>query len=172
VAGNNDNALVPEISNNRLRIVEKNSATFPPGNYYLSALDVKGTITIEGDPENPVDIWLDGSFKIFPQGELITPSGRPGLRIFSRSSQIVDIQPNQPENIHGMAYVYAPYANVQILPNNDFYGGIWGQQIAINPGIDFYIDLDMIDDFVSNSMRVVARKEIRDFEDLQTVAVP
>ena len=63
-----------------------------------------------------------------------------------------------------MAFIYAPYADASVQPNNDFYGGVWANNVEISPDIDFYVDLDLVDGFPADSVRIVSRKEIRDMD--------
>lgn len=159
-SNNNNSDAIPAINNNSVN----GSVYLPPGNYYLDSFRIGANKTLEvgGTPDNPVNIFFEGSgeFRVQPNANIVYTSGTPApttLRIFSTSSSMVRFQPK----LDVRALVYAPNAEVRIQPNGDFYGAVWGKDVRMQPRGDFWIDLTLLNEYMSTSIEYTQWKEVR-----------
>lgn len=163
-AANNNNAAVPQISGNKLVFKPtgktNNTMTMPGGKYYLNEVDVANgaTINIDGTPSNPVVIFLTGEMKLAPK-DIVNASNRPGcLYIFSNSSAPITILPNSAFS----GFVYAPAAQIQLFPNGNGAGLVWGNLVNIKPGGLYYVDTSLRNSFLGTDVQLVHWRILRD----------
>ena len=159
MAGNNDNIQVPEIKNGALKTKPGDDITFSGGNYYLDSLYIAAgsTLTIDTSAENPVTIYLNGKMTAQPNSLINVTNGLPSdFYIFSNSTDPISIQPNSDFG----AFVYAPNADVNVQPNGDLHGVFWGNEVALQPGNDIYIDISLLDKFRSTQIQLVQWKQV------------
>lgn len=156
---NNNNAAAG-LSGNTLRVNPNQTLTLDPGTYYLTDyyLGSNATNLFNSTPANPVVIYLDGELRTQPTSGMVTSSGSPrSVYIFSRQSDPIQLQPKGAL----YAFVYAPYAPLQVQPNNDAYGIFWSQTTTLQPNGDIYLDMGAIKDFVARNLVVMSTKESR-----------
>ena len=159
-AANNNNSDAG-IVNNRLRLGPGDIFTLPGGNYYLTELymPANSTLIANGTPGNPVVIYLHGEMKVQPNAAINTTNGLPSnLFIFSNDTEPLTVQPNGDFR----AFVYAPYASVNVQPNVSAYGVFWGKDVTLKPNIDIFIDISLLDRFLSSSVELVEWRQIVD----------
>ncbi len=152
-SNHNDNASAG-IASNMININANDSMTLSGGRYYLEDLYMgpKSTLTVTATPENPAIIYLHGSIRIQPNLEIVVTNGTPSsFYIFSDSEDEIQLQP------HSMlrAFVYAPYANMQVQPNSQLAGFFWGKSVRLQPGSDIFIDVSLLDRFLAAEVRIV-----------------
>ncbi|MFH0881159.1 MAG: hypothetical protein V2A34_15720, partial [Lentisphaerota bacterium] len=158
VATNNQNAAAG-IAGNRLSLGPHDTLTLPGGSYYLVDLYMPAgsTLIANGTPTNPVVIYLNGEMKIQPNANINTTNGLPSnLFVFSKSDQPVTIQPNGDFR----AFVYAPFASVDIKPNVSAYGVFWGKNMYLMPNGNIYIDTSLLDRFLSCNVELVEWRQV------------
>ena len=138
-ATDNDNAAVTAIHNDRLLIGNNRVAYFPPGDYYLTDIEIRGDLIVSN---GPVNIYLSGEARAWP-GSQINVDGLPGnLRLYSNSTEPINLQPNGDLR----AFVYAPLAeSISIKPGNNYYGVVWGRNVALQPHGQAWIDRDLLE---------------------------
>ena len=151
----NNNLTVPFITGTSLRIWNA-SGTLPAGVYHLTDSVVKGDLNVD-TTLGPVTIFLEGAFDTKP-GTTINVTGDPtDFRIISNAPDTIFFQPNNALKL----FVYAPFAEVKIWPNDSFYGIVWGRDVDLHPGGDVYINMSMLERIKSNRVLLVAWKELR-----------
>jgi hypothetical protein len=157
IAANNDNASVPAIINNRLRLARGQNTTLTSGNYYLTDLNINNSnvLTID-DSDGPVRIFLNGAFYIGPRSE-VRVDQPSSLQLYRNSSSDIVIQPNNSVSM----VVYAPNAEVTVQPNGDFRGIAWGREMDLKPNTYLYVDTSLLDRFLKNSLVVHTWNEQR-----------
>ncbi|MCF7839021.1 MAG: hypothetical protein K9N49_10375 [Candidatus Marinimicrobia bacterium] len=158
-AANNNNGAVADIKSNKLNIRVKDSVTLPPGRYYLRELTLasKSELIVAGTTANPTIIYLDGELSTQPNTDFNANAARPSnLFIFSRSDEDIRVQPNGDFN----AFLYAPYADIRVQPNNGVRGIIWGRTVTVQPGNDIWIDVDLLDAFLSGTVEIAQWRQI------------
>ncbi|MGA0333660.1 MAG: pilus assembly PilX N-terminal domain-containing protein [Kiritimatiellia bacterium] len=151
---NNDN-LSANIFNNTLSIGSGNTFTLPTGDYYLTSFYMSPNASLDLDNEDgPVRIFLDGPFRMQPNGNAILGEDEAptGFQIFSRSTEEIRLQPDSSL----AAFVYAPNAEVQIQPKGDFNGNVWAREIQIQPDGDIFVDTSIADQMLLNSLEIHA----------------
>ena len=164
VSGNNDNAAVSAINGTRLQVNGQDEITIPSGNYYLTDIDIKGDVTIDASSSDPVVFWIQGEMKVWPSAQIISLSKTPDLHLYTDTvseNKGIDYQPTQPDGEDTYVCVYAPYCQVKMLPNNNFYGWNWADESILQPNIEYWIDLDSLEDLWANSVELLSLKEVR-----------
>jgi hypothetical protein len=53
------------------------------------------------------------------------------------------------------AFVYAPYAPMQVQPNSELAGMFWGKSVYLLPGSDIYIDVSLLEDFMDAKVEII-----------------
>jgi hypothetical protein len=158
-ANNNNADATPPIINNRIN----GSVSLPPGNYYLEqvrigALDV---LEVGGTQDNPVRIYLGGGgeFRMQPNSEMVftAPAVPPAFQLFALNGNNIRIQPN----LDFWGLIYAPDSDVQLQPNGSIHGIFWGDEVLAQPGGDIWIDLSLLDGFLTSVIEYTQWKEIR-----------
>lgn len=153
----NDNDLVPEITGGNILMANTGTTIIPSGDYYLSEITFKGDVTVSV-LDGPVNIFLTGQVKSFP-GYDINVLGKPtNFRIFSNSSEDIKILPRH--DFRG--FIYAPYAQVFMAPEGDFFGGIWSLTTILQPGGSTFVDTALFDAFQTTKLDIVSWKETRE----------
>jgi Tfp pilus assembly protein PilX len=154
----NDNASVPEIVDNKLSLVNHGQLVLPPGDYYLDEVNIGNHSEVLVDnAAGRVNIFLGGPFGMAPGGDL-NITGKPSdFRVFSNSTGLIKMMPKGDSKV----FVYAPDADVQIYPNNNFYGAVWGRTADLKPGGDVWIDTSLLKKVKANRVVVTSWKEIR-----------
>ena len=156
---NNDNAAAG-IVGNQINVGAHDHVALGSGIYYLTDLCLGPHASLElfATPDNPVVIFLSGPLTTQPSSTILNTGNSPrSLYIFSNSSSDVRLQPNGTF----MGFVYTPYADLHIQPNNNAYGLFWGNTVLLQPMGDLYLDVAAHDDFLSNNMNLTQWKEIR-----------
>lgn len=155
VMTNNDNGSNGDIVNNSIQVPNGGTLTLKPGDYYLTSIYMapESSMVIDND-EGPVRIFLDGPFRMQPNGNTILNKDGAALnfQIFSKSTEEIRIQPSG--NLQ--AFIYAPLAEVQIQPSGNFMGNVWAESIQIQPGGDIYIDTSIGDEMITNNLEIHA----------------
>jgi hypothetical protein len=99
---------------------------------------------------------VDGEVTFQPN--VFTQGADPyNFQIYSVSDEDVTIKPNAQMS----AFIYAPNAEVELKPNGNFLGGIWGGEILLQPNTNLYIDTSLQDRFPSDDLSVHAWIERR-----------
>ena len=154
----NDNGLVPAISGTMLDLVNHVTATIPSGDYYLTDIDIGNHSVLNVDASSgPVILFLEGGFKSSPGCEINVLGDPKDFRIFSNVNELIVVQPNTAFK----AFIYAPFAEIRILPGANYYGIIWGRMVDLHPGGDIYIDLSMLETMYANRITIDSWKEVR-----------
>lgn len=163
--GNNNNAdAVPRIVNNQHT---SGSLHLPPGNYYLKDLNIGAgqTLSIGGTAENPVRIFFEGQRRsdgiiFMPNSEISftgTVPSPPGFQLYVMSDHDIRVQPKL--DFYGM--IYAPDSDIEIHPGGNIYGAIWGDSVQMQPGVNMYVDMTLVDQFSSDAIQLISWKEVR-----------
>lgn len=150
VAANNNNAAAG-IVGNRINLGPGSTLTLPPGKYYLTDIymPANSTLNVPSSPTNPTVIYLDGQCRIQPNANINISAGQPSnFYIFSNEDDEVKIQPNGDFR----AFVYAPYAPLDLQPNGAIHGIFWGKTVYLLPGNDIFVDVSMLDDFLATQV--------------------
>lgn len=152
-SNNNDNAA-SGISNNVISVNPNAAMTLSSGRYYLEDfyMGPNSTLTIAATPDDPVVIYLHGSFRIQPNMDIVVTNGTPSsFYIFSDAEEEIDIQP------HSMlrAFVYAPYADLQVKPNSELAGFFWGKTVRLQPQSEIFLDVSLQDHFLAAEVEII-----------------
>lgn len=162
MSNNNNNNSNGLITNNQLEVPNHSTVTLPAGDYYLTDFHMNpGSTLILDNTSGPVRLFLDGDFRMQPNGNtILNQSGSPtDFQIFSKSSNDMRIQPANSLP----AYIYAPNAHVRMQPNGDFFGNVWSKEIQIQPAGDIYVDTSIADSMMLNSLEIHAWYEQQGF---------
>ena len=158
---NNNNADAnPPIVNNRVN----GSVSLPPGNYYLENIRIGAGEVLEvgGTAENPVRIYMGGAgeFRMQPNSDMVSTSipTPPSFQLLVLNGNNVRIQPN----LDFWGLIYAPDSDVQIQPNGDIHGVFWGEEVLLQPGGDIWIDMSLLDGFITKVVEYTQWKEVRE----------
>lgn len=161
---NNNADATPPIVNNRVN----GSVSLPPGNYYVESfvLGANETLEVQGTAENPVRIYVDatggaGGFQMLPNSDMTftgVPAVPTAFHIYAFNGTKVLIQPRM--DFWGL--IYAPESEVWLQPNGDIHGVFWGADVLLQPGGDIWVDMSMLDGFVTDIMEYTQWKEIRE----------
>ena len=154
VPGNNDNAIAPCIKNNEISTKPKDIITLNSGVYYLEDINLaaKSTLNVLGTADDPVVIYLHGALRIQPNSDINVISGLPAnLFIFCDTTDEMRIQPNN----NFAAFLYAPYGDILMQPNNDLKGVFWANDVRCQPNNDIYLDVSLLDRFLAARVRLV-----------------
>ena len=157
IALNNDNAAVG-IVGNQIDLRNHDTLNLPAGYYYLTDYSQASgsTMIFDSTPDDPAVIFLSGEMFTASNSEMVSSSGSPkALYVFSNSNEEVRIQPKS----EFRGFIYAPYAHIQMQPNGDLYGVMWGATMRLQPGGDFFVDISLLEDFKSGTMKLVQWKE-------------
>lgn len=112
----------------------------------------KSQLTITATPENPAVIYLHGSIRIQPNLEIVVTNGTPSsFYIFSDAEDEIQLQPQSMLR----AFVYAPYAPMQVQPNSQLAGFFWGKSVTLQPGSDVFLDVSLLDRFLAAEVRII-----------------
>ncbi|HBA83966.1 MAG TPA: hypothetical protein DCZ95_07735 [Verrucomicrobia bacterium] len=154
----NNNAAAG-IANNAINLHNHDVMTLPGGVYYLTSLDLGSgsTLKIGGTPDNPTVIFLHGPMTSQPNSDINVTNGLPtNFLIYSDASDEIRIQPNN--DFRGL--IYAPYASLRFQPGGSLYGVFWGNTAILLPNNDIFIDLALLDDFLSTNVRLEQWKQL------------
>ena len=158
IMADNDNNQSSYISGNKLVLKKDGEIVLTSGNYYLTEVEIDGKSSIVADTSaGPVNIFLSGGFYMAPGGDLTTTGKPSDFRIFSNSTEQIQIKPKG----HAEVFVYAPNAEVQLYPNDDFYGAVWAERVDLKPGGDIWIDVSLLKKLKTNRITIVTWKEVR-----------
>lgn len=152
-SNHNDNASAGIIGN-KINIGPGDSMNLPSGRYYLEDLymGANSKMTITATPEDPAVIYLHGSIRIQPNLDIVVTNKTPSsFYIFSDASDEIRIQPKSMLR----AFVYAPYAPMQVQPNTELAGVYWGKSVNLQPGSDVFIDVSLLDRFLSAEVEII-----------------
>ncbi len=129
--------------------------------FYLTNFDLGSgsTLNIGGTPDNPTIILLHGELNTQPNCVINVTNGLPtNLLIYSDDTQDINLQPNG----NFRALVYAPYADIDLKPNGDLHGVFWGRDLLLLPNNDIFIDVDLLNQFLSAHVRLEQWKQVLD----------
>ena len=136
----NNNASVPQIAANAWTVPNSATSTLAVGTYYMVSAEIRGTVVINSSG-GLVEIFLAGPMKAWPGSKIGNSGAASNFRIYSNSSAAIDLQPDG--NFSGL--IYAPYSTeVKLRPGNNFFGAVWGDAVTVLPGMDFYVDMDLL----------------------------
>lgn len=155
VMTSNDNSSNSGIVNNTLTVANGATLTLKTGDYYLTDIYMAPSASMIIDNEDgPVRIFLNGPFRMQPNGNTIinTDGSSINFQIFSNSVEEIRLQPSG----QLQAFVYAPLAEVQIQPSGNFMGNVWAESIQIQPGGDIYVDTSFADEMMLNNLEIHA----------------
>ena len=155
----NNNAAAG-IAGNKIDLKTKEEFTLEPGFYYLNKFETASqtTVTLNGTPDDPIVIFLDGPLFTATSTEFVMASESPrSFFIFSNSSEEIRVQPKN--EFRGM--VYAPYADVKIQPNSHAYGAWGANNIQLQPNGNAFVDTRTVNEFLNANMTVMHWKEVR-----------
>jgi hypothetical protein len=157
-SSNDNGSASPPITGNKINLGNGEAITLPSGDYYLTDVILKNGATMEIDASaGPVNLYLSGRFEA-KEGSTINSNGKPTeFNMFSNSNQ--DIIIKHDGDFKG--YVYAPDAFVEVKNSADFYGVVWGEEVALKNGGDVYIDIALLESRWSDSVYLVSWKEVR-----------
>lgn len=158
VAGDNDNlSASPSITNPKWT-QNKNTLKLTAGNYYFTSLTVGNGAAINIDTSGgPVNIFLTGG-ATFANSSAINGTGDPtDLRIYSNSSETITV--GNSGDFKGL--IYAPYAKIDMKNSGNVYGVIWGNDVIIRNSANMFVDLSLLDQFMSSKLSLVSWKENR-----------
>jgi hypothetical protein len=147
----NKNSTVPGVISNN-RIDSDGNITLPSGDYYLNSVFLKpnSKLTID-DTNGPVRIFLDGAWAMQPNSDLVVTSGVPfGFQIYSTSTAPITLRPNGDSE----SFIYAPAAQIFILPNNDAKGAYWARDVTLQPNGVLYIDTGLQERMMMNNLEM------------------
>ncbi|HNR94335.1 MAG TPA: hypothetical protein PKM67_00805 [Kiritimatiellia bacterium] len=160
VIANNDNASAdPPIVGNTVNLGPGDTLTLTAGDYYLTSMDMgpKGDLIIDASA-GPVNIYLDGEWYMGPNGTINNGGLPTDLSIFSRSDERIWIQPNSGFS----GFIYAPFStDVWMKPHGDAYGAVWAKDLRLFPQGYWFIDVALLDKFMSDELHFASWKEIR-----------
>lgn len=130
-AVDNDNHLVPELSDGTLSLRTRGQLTLPAGRYYLTELTLgtRSTLNVEG----PVEIWVDGPVS-FGVDSTFNSSGLPTqMTLYTAGSTVVSA---------GTSYatIVAPYAAVTLDGRGATYGALVSDALTFNGQHTFHQD--------------------------------
>ena len=154
--GGNNNSTVPRIVGNRLVDSRngKDATTLTAGRYYLTELDLSGTLTIDASA-GIVEIFLSGGAYAGPGSQFNLQGAPTDFRIYSNSTEPIRLQPQG--DFYG--FIYAPYATeVRIQPGGNIYGAIWGQTVTLQPTGQLWIDADLLSYEAFGTYRLVTSR--------------
>lgn len=157
---NNNSSANPTITNpKKVWIKNAETMTLTSGNYYIHDLILFNGATLNIDSSSgPINIYITGQMEA-KEGSMINISGEPpDLNIFSNSDEKVILKNGG--DFKGL--VYAPYASIQILNSADFYGIAWGGDVEIKNSGDVYIDIALMQTYLSNVVQLLTWKERRE----------
>ncbi len=155
-AANNDNASSSNINAARLfRIPNNGSATLTSGDYYLSEMELRGDLVVDAT-EGPVNIYLTGEIKSWPNNDINVIGNPTDFRIYSNSNQDIVLLPRN--DFRG--FVYAPYAHVQMQPNGALHGAVWSKSVRLQPGGNVFIDTAILNAYKTTRLTFVSWKQI------------
>lgn len=158
VKASNDNTNSPYIINNELILKNHGQIVIPAGNYYLTEVEIGNHSAVLADTSGgPVNIFLEGGFYMGPDGDLNTTGKPSDFRIFSNSTEQIQIKPKGDAKV----FLYAPDAEMQVYPGGHFYGVAWGEYADLKPGGNIWIDVSMLNKLVSYRIIICSWKEVR-----------
>jgi hypothetical protein len=152
-SNSNDNAAAG-IVDNEIDVGSGDTFVLTGGNYYIEDLYMgpNSTLDINATSEDPAVIYLHGSMRIQPNLDIVVTNGKPNsFYIFSDSDDEIRLQPNSMFK----AFVYAPYAPMQVQPNSELAGMFWGKSVYLLPGSDIYIDVSLLEDFMDAKVEII-----------------
>lgn len=158
IATNNQNAR-EGIVGNQLSLGAGGTFTLHGGNYYLTKfyMPARSTLVVDATRTNPTVIYLSGEMKMQPNTDINMTAGQPAnFFIFSNSTQPVDVQPNGDFR----AFLYAPFADVDLKPNGRMMGVFWGNDITLLPGQDVFVDVSLLDTFVAGQVKLEQWRQV------------
>ncbi|MGD9872881.1 MAG: pilus assembly PilX N-terminal domain-containing protein [Kiritimatiellia bacterium] len=158
IAVNNNANAIPPIIGNVIDMGPHDTLTLPAGDYYLESINksgAKGTINIDTSG-GPVRIFLDG-VAYFPPQTTFVGALPTEFSILSRSTDEIQFQPQNDFS----GFVYAPFANAYIQPQMNGYGVIWSQLTTLKPGGEWFVDINLLKQFLSKELEFTCWKEIR-----------
>jgi hypothetical protein len=157
VSSSNNNSSVPQISGTVMAAKPGDTITFTSGDYYFTDLYTPPNCTVViDDSSGPVRFYVDGEVSFQPN--TFTQGADPyNFQIYSISDEDITVKPNSQMS----AFIYAPNAEVELKPNGNFLGGIWGGQIILQPNTNMYLDTSLQDRFPSDDLSVHAWIERR-----------
>lgn len=158
-ASNNNASAIPPIPASRILNIGSHSLqVLPPGNYYLSSIDMGPDSELRiNNTSGVVNIYMTGAAKLGPNADVNVAGSPTAFSLYSNSSQDIKIQPRG--SFRGL--IYAPNATVLLQPNGSFYGAIWGDSVDLRPGGNVFIDMSLINSRLSKKIRLLTWKEVR-----------
>jgi hypothetical protein len=172
VEANNNNADVePPITVPKYDVIlstnKTHTMTLTAGNYYIHDLTLRANTTL--NIIGQVNIYLTGSMEA-KSGSTINTGSPTNLSIFSNGGDRIRKRDGY---VHGESIilkndgdfkglVYAPYSFIQVMNDADFYGIAWGREVEIKNSGDVYIDIALMQTYLSNVVKLLTWKERRE----------
>ena len=174
---NNNNADVePPIKQPKYDVTlatnKTHTMTLTTGNYYIHDLTLNANTTLNIDASSgPVNIYLTGSMEA-KNGSTINTTGNPtDLNLYANGGD-----PNRNRGIgYGLGesiilkndgdfkgLIYSPYSPITVMNSGDFYGVAWGETVEIKNSGDVYIDIALMQSYLSNVIQLLTWKERRE----------
>lgn len=162
IAANNNASLGGAVVAGPKLVMKKNTptqfVTMTAGNYYFSEVSIgPGCVLTINDSAGPVRIFLDGKWYNGPKSDIACNVPPTSFSILSRSTEDIVIQPNSSFS----AFLYAPYAEATFQPNGDARGVCWTELCHLKPGGDYFVDINLLKQFLSKELEFTAWKEVR-----------
>ena len=161
-SANNYNASAG-ITDNEISLDNGESLTLPPGNYYLTSIELKkgSILNISATGSDTVNIYLtgedgDAKFDAKKDSSFNIDGNPPNFTIFSDSTKKIDFK-------HGTTFkgtIYAPYADIDVKHSADIYGMIWAKKLDIKNSGELYFDTALKDKWLDDTVRIVSWKEV------------
>ena len=161
-SANNDNASAG-ITDNEISLDNGESLTLPPGNYYLTSIELKkgSILNISATGSDTVNIYLtgedgDAKFDAKKDSSFNIDGNPPNFTIFSDSTKKIDFK-------HGTTFkgtIYAPYADIDVKHSADIYGMIWAKKLDIKNSGELYFDTALKDKWLANTVSIVSWREV------------
>ena len=147
------------IAGNRIDLGPNKTFTLPGGKYYLVELSLgaRSTLNVTAPVTNPAVIFLNGPLTFQPNCDVNVTNGLPSnFFIFSKANSEIRMQPNGAFS----GFVYAPFADIRLQPGGALRGVFWGKTVRLQPGNDVFIDVDLLDRFLSARVNMVQWRRI------------
>lgn len=140
VNGQDTTVTAAGLAGGQIDLVAGETLNLPAGNYHVSSVQLKAGSTLNVDVSSgPVNIYLTGELKADGGSDIrLLPAGGTADKfvVYSNSSERVAIESSG----QFTGAIYAPKADIFLFHQGDFYGMVWGKNVAIENAGDVVYD--------------------------------